>query len=391
MKTMKELQEFRAGKVAGMKAIQDKGDAIVATDLSTIKTMSDEIKQIDMQMEAIETTRISAMKDSAPETVKKATAKDDFKDAFVAYLKGDIGERQLSKFQAAVGAGDVGAGLETVPTDFLKELQEAILEYGVIAPDARNITTANNGTLHIPMIDDTSNAGVWTAEHGATTPEDFATSEIKMDSFKVTTAIVVSTELLEDSAFNIPSYLAGALGTRLSRTMEDSYINGDGSSKPEGILTSSYTKSIASIAETVIESADALALIGAIQPTSRNGAVFYASDSAIMAMTGWVDGNLRPLLQVSSSATNADWIQYSLYGYPVKPNYNLGDLVVGDSPLIFGNPMSYMIRNVRNINVRRSDDVRILNDEVVFVATARVDAKIVNANDSFAKLVMTTP
>ena len=75
----------------------------------------------------------------------------------------------------------------------------------------------------------------------------------------------------------------------------------------------------------------------------------------------------------------------------MKPNYNLGGLVLGDSPLIFGNPSSYMIRNVRNINVRRSDEVRILNDEVVFIATARVDGKIVNANESFAKLVMTTP
>ena len=161
--TLKQLLELRAAKISAMKNIQDKGDAIVASDVNTIKTMADEIKQYDMQIEAIETTRDAAMKNSATPEVKTKTASEDFKDGFVAYLKGNISERQLGKFQAAAGAYDVAKGLETVPEGFLKELQEKILEFGVIGPLARHIQTAEHGDLHIPTIDDTANAGVWTA------------------------------------------------------------------------------------------------------------------------------------------------------------------------------------------------------------------------------------
>lgn len=387
--TLKQLNELRAAKVLAMKTIQDKGDAIVATDLSAIKTMSDDIKQLDMQIEAINVTRDAAMTASAAPAKKEVTAKDAFAAGFVTYLKGGIDEKELSKFQAAVGAYDAAAGKETVPEGFLAELQATILEYGVIIPDCRNIMTAEHGDLHIPTVDDTANAGVWTAEHGAITPADFATGEVVMKAWKVATAITVSTELLEDSAFDIGAYVANALGVRLSRTMEASVVNGDGTSKPEGIVTNANTTSVNSITTVAIEAADALALVGAVQPSQRAGAKFYASDSAIMAMTGWIGTDGRPLLQMSADSTQANGVNYTLYGYPVIPNYELGAVTtVADVPLIFGNPMNYMVRNVRNINVRRSDEVRVLNDEVVFMATARIDGKVVNPNDCFAKLVI---
>jgi len=47
-----------------------------------------------------------------------------------------------------------------------------------------------------------------------------------------------------------------------------------------------------------------------------------------------------------------------------------------------------MVRNVKNITVRRSDEVRILNDEVVFIATARIDGHVINPNVCFSKLVI---
>ena len=385
--SLKSLRETRAAKVAQMQNIQTtKGENLDKTDLATIKSLGDEVADIDMQIEAIELTRTAAIQNVKPLDEKIVDQVKEIKTKFNNYLRGKITQRE---FENAVGAGDIGKGKETVPEDFLRELQEKIKEFGVIGNDARHITTSDNGQLHIPTIDDTASAGVWTAEHGSITPADFATGEITMDAWKVTTAITVSTELLEDAFFNVESYLAGALGTRLSRTMEASYINGDGSSKPKGIVTDTSTKDVASKTTAVIEAADALALIAAIQPTSRNGAKFYASDSAIMAMTAWIDSTGRPLLQAQAASTQADGVMYSLYGYPVMPNYELGDVATpGDVPLIFGNANNYMIRDVRNINVRRSDDVRILNDEVVFVATARVDGKIVNANDSFAKLTI---
>ena len=381
---IKELKELRASKVAAMdNLVEERGETMDEKTLGAIRSFKQEIIDIDLQIEAIDEVRSIATKNSMPAAEKAVDAKDEFKRSYDLYLRGKIDEKELR----AVGAGDVAKGKETVPEDFLRELQETILEFGVIAPLARNIMTEDHGQLSIPTIDDTANAGVWTAEHGAITPADFATGEITMDAWKVATAIVVSNELLEDAFFDVAGYVSRALGVRLSRTMEAAYINGDGTSKPEGIL--GVATAVNSITTVTVEAADALALIAAIQPSSRNGASFFASDDMIIAMTGWVDADGRPLLQVSASSTQADGVQYTLYGYNVTPNYELGlTSVVADVPLIFGNPQTYMIRNVRNITVRRSDDVNILTDEAVFVATARVDGKIVSANDSFSKLVI---
>jgi len=207
-----------------------------------------------------------------------------------------------------------------------------------------------------------------------------------MNAYKVTTAIVVSTELLEDSAFDISSYITSNLAERLSRTMEESYMNGDGSSKPTGIIGGATSTDAA--AAGVIGTGDALKLIASIQPSSRAGGVFYASDEAIIELMGLEDLDGRPLLQQSASSTQADGVQMSLYGYPVKPNYNLGTLAAAQNPIIFGNPKNYVIRDVRGITVKRSDEVNILNDQVVFIATARVDGKVITNNDAFAKLTM---
>jgi len=388
-KSIRELKELRGEALRAMTAlVEQRGESMDEKSLAAVKSFKEDIANFDAQIEAIESVRSLAMKSSKPQIENE---KADY-DAHQKELRGSFNkfltQQTLHKEVRAVGAGDATAGKETVPDDFMRELQKRILEYGVISPDARHITTANHGVLKIPQLDDTTSSAVWTAEHGAITPEDFATAEIEMNAFKVTTAITISTELLEDSAFNMQSEITKLFAERLGRTMEDAYLNGNGTGKPLGIIPDTGTKAITSAAPVAISISDILDMIDSLQPTSTNGAVFYASKSAISEFRGWIDADGRPLLQLSADATQADGIKMSLYGYPVKPNYSLGALLTDEVPLIFGNPKNYMIRNVRSMSIERSDEARFLNDEVVFKGTARVDGKIITNNDAFAKLVM---
>ena len=77
------------------------------------------------------------------------------------------------------------------------------------------------------------------------------------------------------------------------------------------------TKANTSAVSLTVDNDDALALIGSLQPSSRNGAEFFASDSMIMAMAGWKDTAGRPLLQTACDATVANGLVYTLHGYPV--------------------------------------------------------------------------
>ena len=385
MKTLKELQEARSQAVKSMEAlVESRSENMDSEAMVAIRSFKTDIEALDMQIEAIEEMRSVASASSLPVEVKNKNFKEEFRENFTSYLRGKIDYR-------AMEAGTAGKGLESVPDEFYRTLLDKLLEYGVFYSQANVLTTSNHGDLLIPVSDDTANSGVWTTESSAITPADFATSQKTMGAYKVTTAILVSTELLEDSAFDIASYIAGALGVRLARTFEASFINGDGTGKPLGIVADPLTVDQATSAIAVTDEKDVLNMMFALSPMMREGANFYASDSMIKTMLSWVDTQGRPLLQALSGSTQANDIQYSMYGKPVISNYELGSATTGgDVPLIFGNPQNYWIRSLRGVTVKRGDEVNMLNDQVLFTATTRLDGKAISANPAFSKLTVRT-
>jgi len=383
MKTKKELEALRLEKTTQMQTlIEERSSSMDEETLATVKTLKDEVGQIDMKIEGIEAVRAVAVRTSKPAEHQAKDVQKEFRGAFVGYLRGEMNNAELEK--RIMQAGTAGKGLETVPDEFYRTLLNKILEYGMIFADANKITTANHGDLLIPMADDTGNAGAWTAEGGTITPADFVTSQVTMKAYKCTTAIVVSTELLEDAFFDVESYVASSLGIRLARTFENAFINGDGTGKPKGILAGAVNVPTAVLA--VCDQDDMRNLVYALSPALRIGGVFYVSDAQRKAMDAWVDTTGRLLLQTQASATHATAVEATLYGYPVRINHELGDPATpADNPAIFGNPQNYWIRNIRNITVKRSDELYALTDEVLFTATTRLDGKIVNANPAFSK------
>lgn len=390
--TLKELMELRAQKSKAIGSIvEEKGDTIVAADLGTINTLKDEILSIDLQIEAIQAQRSTAMKNVQPAADEAADKAAEFKDNFVAHLKGTLSVKEYDKYVATMTSGTATSGAEVVPPEFLKTLIEAMKEYGSLIGDVTIIETANHGELTIPTTDDTGNTGVWTAEGGTITLVDFVTGKKTLLAHKVTTGVAISNELIEDSFFPIGSDVASKLGIRLARTYETAFVNGDGVNKPTGILTDAATAEIISAGIGAVTAADAKALIAAVPPSSRKGAKFYASDAFMIWMSEQVDTTGRPLYQANAQATEADEIKYAIGGYSVVPNYELGDIVAGDNPLMFGNTKAhYTVRLVRSTKIQRSEQLLLLSDETVFIATARLDGKPTAEDVVFSKLTVRT-
>jgi len=380
---MNELQTARAKAVEAMSSLQvTRGETMDEAVLATMNSFKEEVRAIDKQIEAIDIMREVALDAGKPVEEKQADAKDELREAFGAYSRGKITGREYE-----LRANTVGANGDVVPDDFLKELQETILEYGMLNSSARHLSTEDAGTLSIPVINDTTTSGVWTAESGAITKADFTTATKQMGAFKVATGIEVSTELIEDSFFDLESYIAGALGTRLGRAIEGAIVNGTGSGQPEGILVNTDTTSFPSAVAGVVDSTDLITAVFELQPSSRIGAKIYVSDDLMKDLTLEVDADGRPLLQQAAGATPADPVQMTLNGYPVIVNYELADVAVASESAFIGNMDNYMIRDVRNISVKRDEFSGMANDMVSFYATARLDGKVIAANDAFVKVV----
>ncbi len=400
MKALKALREQRATKVTAMNAVKDEqGENLDKVGLASIKTFGDEIQQLDMQIEAILETQKYALNNAKPLSEKK----DDFvakqTDSFAMFIRGKISANEhksnVAQYKNAGGAGTAGKGLELVPDEFMRVLRERVLEYGMVVPELEQIRTSNHGVLSYPTMDDTANSAVWLDEHATITLADFATGKIDLNAFKLATGVVLSNELIEDSFFNIVTYSANLLGIRIGRTLEASVINGDGVKKPMGILntvaiagTVKATVAVTTATTAVVVQEDFSNLIDAVQPSQRAGAKFYVGEDILRAMTRWVDTTGRKLLQPLSSSTDAMDVIYEYEGYPVVANYELGGLTAGDESAIFGNVKNYTLRVVRDIRVKASDEVNMMTDETVVVATMRVDGRVTSVNQCFSKLVI---
>jgi len=380
---IKQLQDLRAEKEAAMaNIVETRGENMDAGALATIKSFKDEIAQIDMNIEGITELRSVALKASAPVEVRKEDAQVELRGAFVKYAKaGGFNEYET---RAATLVGD---GANIVPDVFVRDLQEKILEFGSLYGATKKMVTADNGSVQIPTIDDTANAGAWTDEGGAYNVSDFSTGSITMDAWKLTTGMQVSEELLKDSYFDIESYLSTAFAQRLARTIETAILNGDGVKKPEGIIGDAGTKLYTSAASGSVTSTDILTAVYELQPTARQNAVIYVSDDLMKDLALEVDGNGRPLLQTANGATAADRVKTTIGGYPVEVNNSLAAVAASSVSCIIGDPKRYMVRTVSNVQVKRDEYSDMGTGMVNFYCHSRLDGKVVNANDSFVKIV----
>jgi len=381
---IKELMALRKEKEDAMKNIvETRGEAMDEQALETLKTFKAEIGDIDMKIEGINELRSVALKQSAPLEVRQSNKEDELRSEFRNYVTGVYTTREFE--QRASTLVDNGANI--VPDVFVRDLQEKVLEYGSLYNATSKMQTADNGSVQIPTINDTANAGAWTDEGGDYDISEFSTGSITMDAYKITTGIQVSKELLKDSFFPIESYLSKAFATRLARTIETAILNGDGVKKPEGIIGDASTKSYTSVASASVTSTDILTAIYELQPSARKGAVIYVSDDLMKDLSLEKDTTGRLLLQTNANSTNADGIKTTIGGYPIEVNYSLDAVAAGSVSCIIGDPKAYMIRNVQSVEVMRDDFTNMGSGMVNFYCHARLDGKIVNTNDSFVKIV----
>ena len=156
-----------------------------------------------------------------------------YADAFYAYLRhgmSGMDPEQRSALQPyfgtsgesrAMGTTSVAVGGALIPQEFYRRLVEALKAIGGVRQSRATIVQTDSGApMPIPLVDDTANIGAILAENTAVTEQDFAFAQKTLGSFMYTSKLVrVSFQMLQDSAFDIESWLARALAMRLGRAI----------------------------------------------------------------------------------------------------------------------------------------------------------------------------
>lgn len=387
---LKSLYDKKAAIYADMKDLQQRlkseNRGMNADEQERFEKSNADFEEIEKQIENLERLEkiTSAREENEAQRQEQRSEEPKYLDVFLKHFR----KQNLSNEERAI----LNRGTETittttsgttyggynVPIELMNEIDIALLAFGGMMEVSRILTTAGGGTLNWPTLDDTSAKAVIVAEAGSTTVQDMTFGRVQFGAYTYRDLVKLSLEFLQDEATNVVGELGALLGIRFARALNEHFTTGDGSSKPTGFVGSAGTVTGASAS--AITADDIFDLLHGVDPAYRGmpSAAFMMNDSTLKAIKKLTIGTSddRPLWIPSLR----DGEPSTLLGKPYVINQDMADIGASAKCIAFGDWSKYIIRRVREVNIRRLDE-RFADDlSVGFLAFARYDGKLINTS-----------
>lgn len=408
--TLKEMQEKREQLVAQARAalaeitantdesraaeLEARHDAIMAEfdKLEATITREERVAKLEKDAEL----RRAGQRPTGPDT--EARGADGGEDevthetAFRSFLRLGLQdltpeERNLMRGNRASGiedraqaAGNDAAGGYTVPQGFLAELIKSLKMWGPMLDPGitRELVTASGNQLEIPTLNDTANQGVRLDENTVMASEgDLVFGQKLLDAYKYSSGpILVSSELIQDSAFNIEEVIRMAMAERIGRKVNADLTVGDGAGDPNGIVTASTLgKTAAAVAAVTFD--ELIDLEHSVDPAYRQSARcrWMFNDGTLKTIRKLKDGQGNYLWSPADARTGAP-AAILMHAYSI--NQAMPAMTTGLKSVLFGDFDKYIVRRVREFAVRRLVERYADFDQVGFIGFARYDGELLD-------------
>jgi HK97 family phage major capsid protein len=283
----------------------------------------------------------------------------------------------------------VGGGY-FVEIGMANDVESAMKFYGGMLDATDVFDTATGGPLPYPTDNDTSNTGERIGENQQVSTQDVSIGNLIFNAWQYSTKMIkVSTALIQDSAFDIQSYLTEKMGTRLGRIVntETTLGTGSGASMPFGIVPaatlgatatgSAANDGSAATGANSIGTDDMIELEHSVDRAYRlqKGAGWMMSDPVLKSIKKLKDKFGRPIWLPGLTANAPDTILN--YGFTV--NNDMASLTTGQKTLLFGLLKKYKIRRVKGLSVMRLNERFADFGQVAFIGFARYDGNLLDA------------
>jgi HK97 family phage major capsid protein len=299
---------------------------------------------------------------------------------FFAYQR--LGDQLDLKEVRAQSVGTDSEGGYMAPEGFFNSLTQAMLDFGGIRRSRVTVLRTNDGNkLPMPTVDDTSNTGELLGENAEVSELDVTFSEKVLDAYKYSSkAVRVSTELEEDSAFDIGPLMGRLLGERLGRITNQHHTTGTGTAQPNGIVTASAEGKEAASAS-VITYLEMIDLKHSVDPAYRSGAEWMFNDSLFSAIKQLLDADNRPLWRPDIAVGVPSTIDGDRYII----NQDMASIAASAKVMLYGDLSTFYIRDVRGIRLLRLVERYAEFDQVGYMAFIRTDSELLNAGTNPVK------
>lgn len=306
--------------------------------------------------------------------------------AFRSYLRHGLEdmpaeERKIVREMRAQAVGTDSKGGYLVPEGFMAELVKSLKAWGpMLDPGVtRVLTTTAGNSIPWPTMDDTSNEGSLIGENTQVTETEVAFGTKTLEAYKYTSGVVlVSAELLQDSAIDVEGTVRSAMAERIGRIGNRHLTVGTGSSQPNGIVTAATAVTgVAAAAALTFD--DMIELFHAVDPA-------YRDDPSVRFMFN--DGTLKSLRKIKDTVTgNYIWqpadvrtgAPATILDKPYSINQAMAAIGASNKSVAFGAFNRYVVRMVREFAIRRLVERYADYDQTGFIGFTRLDGELLDA------------
>jgi HK97 family phage major capsid protein len=301
---------------------------------------------------------------------------------------GDVSQLQAESKSMSVGVDPSGG--YTVPSEINGTIEALAMKQSAMRRLA--LVVPSSTSSYSKIVNRRGTTAQWVTETQSRDPT--ATPDLAAINFpdgELSAFPLITQRLLDDSMFDLDSWIAGELADAFTAAEGDAFINGNGVNRPLGFLalpsapvaTSDgtrpfgvlqYVPSGGATGFAASNPADALYnLVYSLKPAYRVGSAWLMAPSTLNAISQFKDLQGRYLLQPALAAGAPP----TLLGYEVVEDDNMPTVGAGAFPVAFGNwKRGYYIVDRWDIRILR--DALTQKPYVGFYCTKRVSGAPVN-------------
>jgi HK97 family phage major capsid protein len=405
-----EAQELKSLIVEGNKtieALRSEVDAIKSADVVSTeklgrmeKDLSETLaakQKAELELKAIE-TRLAEVETKAarPGGIPKAEESDEYKEAFVAYIRNPSNPVLQSKMydlqakatdvRTSTGASGGFALPEVIATDIAKQVQD-------ISPIRQIARVVQVGTPDYKELVDLNGFGFeWVGETSARNQTDTPNlGEVAPTFGEIAAKPEATRHSLEDLFFNVEAWLQASGAEQFAIAEGAAFVSGDGSNKPTGILggptpvtTADASRAFGTLQYVATGEAAALAdnpfdtfhdIVYGLKAGYRSNARFLMNSLTMAALAKVKDADGRYLLQASVAMGVPDMIN----GYGITVAEDMPNIGANTFPVAFGDfQRGYLIADRVGLGIIRDEVTK--PGYIRYIMFKRVGGKLKDTN-----------
>lgn len=379
---LKGLVEQRADLVQEMKDLTDAAEAekraFSEEEEQKFDELEKKVKALDATIGRMERARELNLNASGGDGGENAQdkKKDELEErAFEAYLRGEV---MSERADTNLTFGDNGA---VIPSSIANKIIKRVYD---ICPIYQMATRYNvGGTLSIPYYDEDSSSiqMEYASEFSELESSSAKFRSIELKGFLAGVLTKISIMLINNSQFDIVSFVITEMSDAVSRWIEKELINGT-KDKIDG-LDKGITQKVTAAGENAVTSDELIDLQETVPDAYQGGAVWIMNKKTRTAIRKLKDGDGNYLLNRDATSR---W-GYTLFGKDVYTSDSVSAMAAGKTAIYYGDMSALAVKLAEQVSIKVLREKYATQHVVGVVGWLEIDAKVENAQ-KLAKLEM---